>query len=509
MQEVELVDGPDVPDGSDSPDGTGAPDVPAAQTGSLGRPHRVRRWWLVGGVAAVALSLVGIQWVVDAREDAAVARLSAVRGVIPELGETLRVVRAFPQEEIAGFFSGVLTPSGATGRLVVAEDGSQAFTAIDDRTGETTWSTPLVGPDAERAAARTSSYGGVCQGDVARHEQAAYVVCLATDGFVAQTQDEEGQFAEHRVAATSTRVVVLDTERGEVLAEWPVQEAASVALLGELVVVGNRLDQRIEVVAYDLRSGEERWRHEESREARSGEHPGESADPVYWRFFTAGDVVVYENGDRFRLLSTTGDVVRDDLDVDGNRGFSTDPATGDLVRFDVGAAVPTTTLIAPDGDPAADRTLTGGLVEVTVDDGSVPGLVLTADTRLFAWDRASGQPRWEADAELGGGVLVVRDRVYLTTGSALVALDGRTGETVWEQPLSMTSVTRLSTDGRGLVLMAGATGGAGSGAAIVHDFATGQVVRRVPFPEPITDVDVFDGVLLGWSQSDASMWRLE
>ena len=84
MQEVELLDGDE--------DVTGQVETPA-------RPRRVHRWWLAAGVAVVAVSLVGTQLVVDAREDAAAARLAAVPGAFPPVGDELVIVRTVPEGE--------------------------------------------------------------------------------------------------------------------------------------------------------------------------------------------------------------------------------------------------------------------------------------------------------------------------------------------------------------------------------------------------------------------------
>ena len=150
MQEVELLDGDD--------DVTVQPAPPARD--------RRRLWWVPAGAAAVALSLVGTQLVVDAREDAAVARLAAVPGVFPPLGDELEVLRTISQRGRHQHL-GRHRDRRRDGRPASwsRTDGSQSFTAVDQRTGETLWSTPLLGPDADRAASLENGYGGGCQGD--------------------------------------------------------------------------------------------------------------------------------------------------------------------------------------------------------------------------------------------------------------------------------------------------------------------------------------------------------
>ena len=94
---------------------------------------------------AVALSLVGTQVVVDAREDAAAARLASVPGVFPPLGDELVVVRTISDTDAYNLWSGVEIGDARTAALLVAPDGSQSFTAVDQRTGEALWSTPWSG----------------------------------------------------------------------------------------------------------------------------------------------------------------------------------------------------------------------------------------------------------------------------------------------------------------------------------------------------------------------------
>ena len=110
MQEVELLDGGDPP--------TAQPATPA-------RTSR-RLWWIPAGVVAVALTLVGTQLVLDAREDAAVERLSAVPGVFPPLGDELRTLRTISQADTMSLWAAIerrwLTDGrahGGAGRVAV------------------------------------------------------------------------------------------------------------------------------------------------------------------------------------------------------------------------------------------------------------------------------------------------------------------------------------------------------------------------------------------------------
>lgn len=483
MQEVELLDG--------DHDVTQQPEAPARSRRGL--------WWIAAGAGALALSLVGTQLVVDAREDAAVARLAAVPGVFPPLGDELVVGRTISQPEATSLWSGIQIGGGRTAALLVAQDGSQSVAAIDQRTGEDVWSTPLVGPNAERAASLDNAYGGGCQGDGAGKEPATIVVCLATDGFVRYGDD-----AEERVPATASRVVVLDAGDGHVVTEWAVEDATQLALAGDLVVVGTRDPERgVVVVAHDL-TGDEQWRYEEPVGA-------DAVQQQYWGLFSAGDVVALSDDDGLVLLSPTGRLVRGDLRaVSRNASFGTDPVTGTFsITSYAGTGARTTTLLARDADPAGDVVLRGEPVQVTVDDGSLPGVVLTYLSHAYAWDRRTGEQLWEAEVQPSYHALVVRGRVFLSTSTEIVALDGRSGEVVWRTPLPSYGEGQLATDGRDLLLLSHAYDDSGEGGVTVYDLATGHTLRTIPYPEGVADVQLLNGVLVGWSYLSGEVMLLE
>ncbi|WP_421734919.1 PQQ-binding-like beta-propeller repeat protein [Cellulomonas sp.] len=503
MQEVELLDG----------------DGPVTEP--VVEPVRSRRGrlWVVVGVAIVAFLLVGTQWAVDARENAAIARLAAVPGVLPAFGDELTVVRTITRADVYALWGGITAANGASSRLDVAADGSQAFVAVDRDSGETLWSTPLLGPNAARAASLENSFGSSCQSDAGPDEVATVAVCLVTDGFTRYATAEDSAGGDERVPATTTRAVVLDPEDGRVLSERAVDADAHLAVLNGLLLVGTRDAARLEVVAYDLSTGDERWTYDDPR-AGLDEAGGEEGSQ-YWGFLRAGDVVVYSIGNSLGLLSASGESVRDDLWSRSDRqygGYGTDAVTGNLVIQDYATTgVQSTTLLAADGDPDADVLLEGGLISFVVDDGSVPDLVVTSADQVSAWDRRTGDLRWEADMQATGSVLVVRGRVYLTTATGIAALDGRTGAVVWTQDLTPSSIGSLATDGRDLLLSSAFTGGsidelaAGATASGMtgYDLVTGDTTRFVPYPEDVFDVQVYGGMIIGWSPTSDDTYLLE
>lgn len=478
MQEVELLDGDE--------DVTEQPEVPARSRRGL--------WWVAAGAVAVALSLVGTQLVVDAREDAAAARLALVPGVFPPLGDELVVVRTISRADVDTLWSGVVVGDGRTAALLVAQDGSQSFTAVDQRTGEALWSTPLVGPDARRAASPENGYGGWCQGDTTGDEPATVAVCLATDGFVHYEDDG----TEERYPATTSRAVVVDVGDGHVIAEWAVEETSQLAVVGDLVVVGTRDAERgVVVVAHDVRTGDEQWRYQEPVDADAVESP----EQRYWGLFAAGETVAVHDGNGLLLLSSTGQLVRDDLRAaTRDASFGTDPATGTFaITTYAGTGARTTTLLAPDADPAGDVVLRGEPVQVTVDDGSLPGVMLTYLSHAYAWDRRTGEELWGAEIQPTSNALVIRGRVYLTTTTELLALDGRSGDVVWRTPLPPYGSGSLATDGRDLLLLSPAFDGSGEAGVTFIDLESGDEVRAVPFPDGVSDLQLLHGMLVGWS----------
>ncbi|WP_315094653.1 PQQ-binding-like beta-propeller repeat protein [uncultured Cellulomonas sp.] len=506
MQEVELLDG-----GEPSIDEVGAP---------VRRRHGRR--WIVVGVAAVALSLVATQWVVDARERAAVARLAAVPGVLPAFGDELTVARTITRADVYALWGGITAAGGVSASLDVAADGSQAFVGVDKDSGETLWSTPLLGPNAERAGSLENSFGSGCQSDAGPEEVATVAVCLVTDGFTRYATAEDSAGGDERVPATTTRAMVLDPADGRVLSERAVEPDAQLAVLNGLLLVGTRDAERLEVVAYDLDTGDERWTYDDAR-ARLDE-TGDAQGSQYWGFMRAGDVVVYSIGSSLGLLSASGESVREDLwSTSGDEyggGYMTDAVTGNLVLQDYATTgVQSTTLLAADGHPDADVLLEGGLLGSVVDDGSVPGLVLTSSDQLHAWDRRTGDPRWEAELQSTGSALVVRGRVYLTTSTGIAALDGRTGAVVWTQDLPSSSIGALATDGRDLLLSTAFDGGQDGAEQLGadatrkgmtgYDLATGDQTRFVPYPEDVFDVQVYGEMIIGWSPTSDDTYLLE
>ena len=205
MQEVELLDG----------------DEDVAEQPSPPARDRRRLWWVPAGAAAVALSLVGTQLVVDAREDAAVARLAAVPGVFPPLGDELVVLRTISARRRPAASGPASSIGGARTAGLVVADGRVAVlrrrstSAPARRSGPPRcWVRTRSGPRRWRTATAAGA-----RATPARGEPATVAVCLVTDGFV--RYDDDG--IEERFPATTSQVVVLDTGDGHVVTQWDVE----------------------------------------------------------------------------------------------------------------------------------------------------------------------------------------------------------------------------------------------------------------------------------------------
>ncbi|PVU83188.1 hypothetical protein DDP54_09470 [Cellulomonas sp. WB94] len=483
MQEVELLDGSD--------DGVGHPPDVGAQPDATGRT-RVGRRWLIVGAAVVAVSLGLAQWVVTARESAAVARLAQVPGVLSPVDESFAVVRRVPAADAAEVFG---VPGAGLER---AEDGSQSYTWVDPADGPR-WTAELLGPNDALAGAQNVWGGTSCQTDNAPTTDLSTsrrVVCLVTDGGLPL---EDGR-SRAAVPATTREVIVLSATDGAVEAQWPLERGQSIALLpADIVVVGSLTADSSDVTAFDLLTGEERWTHEAHLMTTTGYAEGGMGIDV----FRAGDLVGYSTPEgRLTLLSAGGDVVRDDLGYQGDVGSSwmTDPATGALaVQSHTRDGKSHMTVLAADGDPAGDLTVDGQIVFASVDDGSVPGLRLSYDTALHAWDTGTRAARWSHDAYQTTRALVLRGTVYAATARGIVALDGATGELLWSREGDDTLIPgTLFTDGRH-VLLAPDTSSTGKPAVLIaYDPVSGDEMFRVQYPDGISPLGEVNRRILGY-----------
>jgi len=145
----------------------------------------------------------------------------------------------------------------------------------------------------------------------------------------------------------------------------------------------------------------------------------------------------------------------------------------------------------------ADSTVdvTGSYVSLSIDDGSVPDLVLTADPDgLHAWDQAGGA-RWTADA--AGSIwhtTALAGRVHVSRGEEIVTLDATTGEELWRTG-GLSRVVAHLTDGRYLVTLAPSSTPGGQDVVGI-DPADGAIVWRTPLDAPVDTISSVFGVFV-------------
>jgi outer membrane protein assembly factor BamB len=448
-------------------------------------PARRRgHWWVVvGGLAVLVAGLAVTQSVLDGRDRAAQERLLATPGVVRPVGADVGVLWRPDPTEQAVLLQGI-DAGGAMVGLAVADDGSQAFVGLDQRTGEQRFATPLLGPDPARARSLDRSAAGTCvpvpSGDASPRQAA----CLVSDGFV--QYGDEG--VETRKPATTTRVVVLDTGDGRVVADTSATGATTLAVLPGLAVVSG---PDADVTARDLLTGDVRWRY-------SSPPPGadrRSFSGSVRLFGVDGVVAVSVPGWTAAVLSPTGEVLR--RSRPGDADVVVDPVARRLVLLSSsGSGGHWSTLVQRGHD---DVELPGSLLPLTVDDGSVPGLVLTSDASLRAWDAGTGEARWKSGVVASVNALVLGGRVYLGTQSGVVALDGRTGEVVWRGATTEGNVPGvLVTDGEHLVVADQPVVAGPASELVAFAFDDGHSVWRVPFPAGLRSSVGVGHLLLGW-----------
>lgn len=437
------------------------------------------------GAAGVVLALGVTQWVVTAREDAAVARLARLPGVVSPVDDTLEVVRRLTPGDA------VTLTGRASGTLLRADDGSQTYRWFEPASERTGWTTQLLGPTALPADPSQVAGVSTCEPD----DDQRRVVCVVTDG--ARVMDGTGRIDE--LPATTRELVVLDTADGSVVSRTPIERGTALAVLpGDVAVVGALTDELVEITAYDTRTGRERWTHEQPWRPGGGDLD----------VFRANDLVAFSAPDhRLTLLSSDGAVVRSGIELDylgdpglGLRlGWQLDPRDGTLVVTGQGSdGLARSTFLAADGDPDLDVTVTGQPVPVGVDDGSVPRMLLTGDNAVHAWDAQTGALRWSADVRSTTSALVLRGRVILTTDRGVVAIDGRSGRVLWRSDeLVGLTPSALLTDGAHVLVATERTGVGAAPALLAYDPADGAEAFRAPYPAGVVELGALGRTLVG------------
>ena len=492
MQEVELVDV--VPGGDDG----------RAEPGERGG----RRWWLLAAAVVVIAVLGASQGVIRFRERAAFARLAAVAGVVAPVDGILQIGHRYSMDDAA-------VALGSDGGVMLrSDDGSLTYQwGGVDSPG---WVKELLGPVPALAGAENVFTDSRCLSDQepdAAAADAGRVVCLVTDG---GSRYDGTNGDEVMVAPTSTDVVVLDTSDGAVLARWPATGARALVLLPGRVVVGSTGDTEDIVTGRDVLTGETLWTSEVALppSALEAERRG-----LTLSISRVGDLLAMTpTAGNLRLMSPDGAMVRDGFGEKGSASWSGQvvPETGDVVvTTQDGEGAFTATLVDADRGRETDRRVTGQPAWVNVDDGSVPGLFLTSDLSVHAWDVATGAERWTAAAGTSSvtmttSALVVRGLVYVQGASGVAAVDGRTGTTRWHVDADAGLAPQLlATDGRHLLVGYEPLDSDGDSVLVAYDFATGDEAFRAPYPKGIAHINAWNGTLIGYGDRWGTLAVLE
>ncbi|GIG41177.1 PQQ-binding-like beta-propeller repeat protein [Cellulomonas phragmiteti] len=460
------------------------PDAPAPTAPDTHPPSRPRRRRAVAAAAALLVVVVGAavvgQGVVDARERETVAAVARQPGGVDLLAgpPAMRWEASFDD-----LYLGAEVRAGDV--LVGVQHASQGPVAVAGRdagTGAEVWRTELVDGTTREQPAGTPeahAWSGQCVGVTGEQH---LVVCMAHDGswVVADLQSVE-------VPPSTVRVVVLDVRDGSVVEDLTqalhvTDRPSAVAATGGVVAVAVAADAGAQVHAVRL-DGTPAWELTV---------PGPRDEDGWGTFVTSvGELVALVTPTELRLLDATGRAVRtEQLDgrfVTGRPGIElyVVPSPMGYERGADGSRVEgartTTTVVRPEGDVE----VTGDIVVTQVDDGSVPGLVLTSGGgRLTAWD-GEGAEVWSVEVAAPGAALLLAGRVHVDAGSEVLTLDARTGDELWR---SSATTALPVTDGRHLLALAAAPQRGQRAELVALDPAGGGELWRGPLPDGTDEV---------------------
>ena len=495
LHEVELVEEWPEPDGATS-GGATVDGVPTGDEGpSAERGRRGRRLALLVGAGLVAALVVGGavgQVAVDRRERATIAAVAAqpygvdllTRPPEPAWQVTTRHrVQLGDLRTADGLLVGV--PSVARGPVAV--------TAVDAATGTEVWRVELLdgstrpGPGADTSAWADS---GRCAPAGSRD---GLVTCWVGDGVEVLT--DEGSTA---LPPSVTRVVTLDARDGSVvtdvtgaLGEQVV--APSFAAVADIVVVVAPTEGGADVVAVGP-DGSERW--------RTTVAAPDDADERWFHLKAVGELVAVGSPSGLHLLDVQGRTVRSWEPGHGARHVVADViggqvhvvTSGDEGRAGTGDEDVRTTVVRPEAHVEVV-----GYPLLVLDDGSVPGLLLTrvAD-RVTAWD-AAGEELWSRDGRVTWNAFLVAGRLHLVGEGPLVTVDARTGEGLWEsRAVAGTPVL----DGRHVLGLARFPSAGGRPELVALDPADGTEMWRSPLPDGTDDVTASGHMLVAVDLTD-------
>ncbi len=494
MQEVELVED----DGSSDDARADVPPCdPSAADDDPARPGGWRRWSRRRRVVAAALvvlvagSVVAVETAGAARERARLAVLAAHPGVAPRLDgppETLWTASSrlldvdvrTPQGLLVGIEQDDLTGDGQ------ADLGTPVTVwAVDATTGATAWRVEVLDPPDLTPPDGLSMHTDWSR-CVAHPGDGSLVVCLAHDAF--SVYDEE---TSTRTPASTRRLVVLDTADGSVVSDLSdVADAAeTLTVVGDLLVLGSATGDQVTVTALTTDAAVS-W----TRTLTSGT----SGDRL--RVEALDDVVVVTTSDAVVLLDAAGEELRRRDLPEGTSAWVMPDGVYVILRHvgeegGDGLIFPLerrSVLLTADGEQHLD-----GYPFAALDDGSVPGLVLSVDDELHARG-PDGREQWSRETAGADNGVVLDGRVHMVDGTDVLTLDARTGAELWRHPVG--SGVSLLTDGRRVLVVDTASTDGSEIAAL--DRGDGSVVWRGPLPAGTQWVQAYLGLLVAYDYWD-------
>jgi len=455
----------------------------------------------------VVLALVAAQLYLDYRARQHVAELQQVPGVLRSVDPPLRVTGTYPaglwSPLVSGVHAGALRVGPASPEQSPGATSSRDLVGVDPGTGRVAWRVPVDGPDApvpSLASPVTSPALAVCFG---LGDPATRVLChVRPGGTPVLVLGPDGSPSSSDLApspATDEGAVQLlvRTADGRVEAARQVPRRSTARLLdGVLVTAWFADDGRLHARASDPVTDATRWSFVE---VGAGVAPT-SGDTSVPTVLPSGHRILLSAGSRAWLH-----------DRDGSASTPVSPLDLRPIRGDRLARVGATTQILSDDGHVVNETR-GAPATVTVDDGSVPGMVFVSGgslehpgtTVLTAVDATTGRVAWQSPVPATGPVILLDSTVYSVGDGVVWSVDARTGKSRWRTPLGARDgaggLVGLLTDARHILLALPGDGSAGS--LVAFDVSDGRRAWATPLPEGLTQLVAADGRLVAPRDDD-------
>ncbi len=451
------------------------------------RRHPRRAAVTAAAVVVVAVTAVLGQVVVDAREQARLARLADVPGVLRPVDLPLHTLYVADGDAASAVQGGVRAGDLLVGGTYRPVQSAPHVVAVDRRTGDIAWDVTVDLPPAADPAPDVHGDGP---------DPSASAWCSDVDGppsrlaCVVSRAYGWQMSAEGYGREVATRgLVVLDATDGTVLARRDEPLGAEIAAGRDGYWVTTVDDDRrgVEVVARAF-DGSEQW----------STHVDTSGIPQQQTPYVLHDKerTVLDVGTQAWVLGPDGSAVAE-LGRGGLNGGMTLVPGGVLVESYTSNGMPDGAVIWRDDgtkvDLGGDRQL-----YLTVDDGSRPdAFFLTAgDTGPLVRRDWSGKELWRADVTVGSTAVLLDGTLVAVGGDRLAAVDADTGAVRWRTDMPRPA-DQVFTDGRVLLVLSGRVvraygvddGTLQWSAALVEDGGS-TVLERTATDTPTTDAGV-------------------